>query len=72
MGRLKVFSGKEIFQILERRGFREVRRRESHVIMQKQIVRSTITVPVPDHKEIRTGTLMSIIRQSGVPHSEFE
>ena len=40
--------------------------------MQKQIGESTITVPVPDHKEIKKGTLMSIIRQSGVPREEFE
>jgi len=33
--------------------------------MQKQIEESTITVPVPDHKEIK-------IRQSGVPREEFE
>jgi predicted RNA binding protein YcfA (HicA-like mRNA interferase family) len=31
-----------------------------------------ITVPVPDHPEIRIGTLASIVRQSGVPRSEFE
>jgi len=29
-------------------------------------------VPVPDHKELKAGTLLSIIRQSGVPRSEFE
>ncbi|MDE0284881.1 MAG: type II toxin-antitoxin system HicA family toxin, partial [Gammaproteobacteria bacterium] len=33
---------------------------------------STVTVPVPDHKELRTGTLMSIIRQSELPRSLFE
>jgi predicted RNA binding protein YcfA (HicA-like mRNA interferase family) len=32
----------------------------------------TITVPVPDHKEIKRGTMMSIIRQSGIPKEEFE
>jgi predicted RNA binding protein YcfA (HicA-like mRNA interferase family) len=32
----------------------------------------TITVPVPDHKELRIGTLRAIIRQSGVPRAEFE
>jgi predicted RNA binding protein YcfA (HicA-like mRNA interferase family) len=32
----------------------------------------TITVAVPDHQELRIGTLRSIIRQSGVPRSEFE
>lgn len=32
----------------------------------------TITVPVPDHKEIRPGTLASIIRQSKLPRELFE
>ena len=32
----------------------------------------SITVPIPDYREIRIGTLMSIIRQSGVPKSVFE
>lgn len=32
----------------------------------------TLTVPVPDHKEIRIGTLLSIIRLPGVPRSNFE
>ncbi len=72
MVRLKIFSGKEVCRILERNGFREIRRKGSHVVMQKQIPGSTITVPVPDHKEIRTGTLMAIIRQSGVSRGEFE
>ena len=32
----------------------------------------TTTVPVPDHRELRTGTLMSIIRQSGLARAFFE
>jgi HicA toxin of bacterial toxin-antitoxin, len=40
--------------------------------MQKKIPSGTVTVPVPDHAEIRIGTLQSIIRQSGVARSEFE
>ncbi len=32
----------------------------------------TITVPVPDHREIKTGTLLGIIDQSGLPRSLFE
>jgi predicted RNA binding protein YcfA (HicA-like mRNA interferase family) len=34
--------------------------------MQKRLVGTTITVPVPDHRELATGTLLSIIRQSQV------
>jgi predicted RNA binding protein YcfA (HicA-like mRNA interferase family) len=40
--------------------------------MQKRTEQTTVTVPVPDHAEIRLGTLMSIIRQSGLPRTLFE
>lgn len=72
MGRLAVLSGKEVCKILARHGFEEVRRRGSHVVMQRRTPADTATVPVPDHNELRIGTLRSIIRQSGLPRSEFE
>ena len=72
MAKLRVLSGKEVCAILTKAGFEEVRRRGSHIVMQKKIPQGTITVPVPDHNEIRIGTLHSIIRQSGVPRGEFE
>jgi len=71
MGRLRVLSGREVCRILERHGFVEVRRRGSHVVMQRRTGEGTTTVPVPDHAELKTGTLLSIIRQSGVARSEF-
>jgi predicted RNA binding protein YcfA (HicA-like mRNA interferase family) len=72
LGKLRVLSGKAVCQILFQHGYAEVRRRGSHIVMQKIVTDSTITVPVPDHAEIRIGTLQSIIRQSGIPRSEFE
>lgn len=72
MRRLRVLSGKEVCQILERNEFNEVRRRGSHVIMQRKLPDTTITVPVPDHAELKLGTMQSIIRQSGVDRKEFE
>ena len=72
MGKLRVLSGKEACRILEKYGFREVRRRGSHIVMQKKVDDSTITVPIPNHPELRIGTLRSIIRQSVIPKSEFE
>ena len=72
MPKLRVLSGRAACEILARHGFREVRRRGSHVIMQRRAEDSTVTVPIPDHRELRIGTLQSIIRQSGVPRSEFE
>jgi len=40
--------------------------------MQLRLRETTVTVPVPDHGELRIGTLASIIRQSGLPRSLFE
>ncbi len=73
MPKLGVFSGQEVCRILERDGFICVRQRGSHAVMQSRTPDGgTVTVPVPLHKEIRTGTLLSIIRQSGIPRNAFE
>ena len=72
MGKLRNLSGREVCRILNEHGFAEVRRRGSHVVMQQRIEDSTVTVPVPIHDELKTGTLRSIIRQSGLPRSLFE
>ncbi|HEY3352224.1 MAG TPA: type II toxin-antitoxin system HicA family toxin [Polyangia bacterium] len=72
MGRLRVLSGREVCAILAQHEFVEVRRRGSHVVMQKRVEGTTVTVPVPDHAELRVGTLQSIIRQSGLPRALFE
>ena len=39
--------------------------------MQRCAEGGTRTVPVPDHSELRMGTLRSIIRQSEVPTAAF-
>lgn len=72
MGKLRPLSGKQVCAILVRHGFMEVRRRGSHIVMQKQGQGMTVTVPVPNHTELRIGTLQSIIRQSGLSRTEFE
>ena len=41
------------------------------MVMQHQFPGGTTTVPVPDHPELRTGTLQSIIRQSGLDKKLF-
>ncbi|HUV14288.1 MAG TPA: type II toxin-antitoxin system HicA family toxin [Acidobacteriota bacterium] len=61
-----------MIDILEENSFREVRRKGSHIVLQKRQEGSTITVVVPNHREIRVGTLASIIRQSLLSRSLFE
>lgn len=72
MGKFKILSGKEICKILNSHGFVQVRQKGSHIIMQKAEKGQTITVPVPNHSEIKIGTLQSIIRQSQIPRVYFE
>ncbi|HYU18537.1 MAG TPA: type II toxin-antitoxin system HicA family toxin [Chloroflexota bacterium] len=72
MARLRVLSGREVCEILAQHGFSEIRRRGSHIATQQRTADSTVTVPVPDHRELRIGTLQSIIRQSGLPRALFE
>ena len=65
-------SGREACAILAQHSFTQVRQRGDHIIMQKREGNTTTTVPVPDHKDLRIGTLASIVRQSGLPRSLFE
>ena len=72
MGRLRVLSGREVCRILQDHGFAEVRRRGSHIVMQRRDGVTSVTVPVPNHDTGALGTLGAIIRQSGVPRTAFE
>jgi predicted RNA binding protein YcfA (HicA-like mRNA interferase family) len=72
MPKLRILSGRDVSRILAQNGFVIVRQKGSHMIMQKKQGNSTLTVPVPDHAELKTGTLLGIIRQSGLPKSLFE
>ncbi len=72
MPRLRILSGADVCTLLAAHGFVEVRRRGSHVVMQRAAEDTTVTVVVPDHAEVRRGTLRSIIRQSGLPRTLFE
>jgi len=72
LNKLKVLSGKEVCKILSDNGFIQVRQKGSHILMQKKSESRTITVPVPNHAEIKIGTLQSIIRQSELPKTYFQ
>ncbi len=72
MGKLRVLSGQQVCDILAEHGFILVRQRGSHIVMQLRTEDSTISVTVPNHRELKQGTLRSIIRQSGLPRSLFE
>ena len=45
----------------------EVKQRGSHIATKKADAEGPVSVPLPDHRELRAATLMSIIRQSAAP-----
>jgi len=59
LGKLRVLSGEQVCAILAHHGFMAVRQRGSHIVMQKHLSDTTVTVPVPNHTELRIGTLQS-------------
>lgn len=71
MPKLPHLSGKEIIKALSHVGFQAVRQKGSHVILVKETKERKISTVVPLHKEVDTGTLIEIIRQSGLTRDDF-
>ena len=69
MPRLPVISGREAVQAFERAGWRVSRRESSHIILVKAGI--PIALSVPDHREVKRGTLRRLIRNAGLSMEEF-
>ena len=71
-GGLPVASGKKIVQALQRAGFITDRTVGSHHVLVHPGDRTrTVTVPVHGSRDLKPGTLRSIIRQAGFTVEEF-
>ena len=60
-------SGAEAIRALQKLGFVIARQKGSHVILR----RGSAGCVVPNHKEIKIGTLSSVLKQAGVSTDEF-
>jgi predicted RNA binding protein YcfA (HicA-like mRNA interferase family) len=69
MPRLPKVSGREAVAAFERAGFEVKRRRGSHIVMVKPGFAETLSVP--DHRQLRPGTLRALIRKAGLGVEEF-
>ena len=67
MPSLPHLSGAEIIRALERMGFARVRQRGSHVMLR----RGSAGCVVPDHREVKIGTLSGVLKQAGVSAEDF-
>jgi predicted RNA binding protein YcfA (HicA-like mRNA interferase family) len=69
MASVPVVSGREAVRIFESLGWQFVRQSASHIILVKE--GETVTLSVPDHREVAKGTLRSLIRAAGLTVQEF-
>nr|VFK12279.1 MAG: Predicted RNA binding protein YcfA, dsRBD-like fold, HicA-like mRNA interferase family [Candidatus Kentron sp. LPFa] len=67
MPKLPVVSGAEVVLALERLGFAVARQRGSHIVLR----RGSSGCVVPNHRELKIGTLSGILKQAGVSADEF-
>jgi predicted RNA binding protein YcfA (HicA-like mRNA interferase family) len=67
MPSLPIVSGAKAISALERLGFAVVRQRGSHIILRK----GSYGCVVPNHGELKVGTLRGILKQAGVSPDEF-
>ena len=73
MPKLPALSGAEIIKILERKGYVQVRTRGSHVrLCPPDFLPEAKKVTVPLHKQLKTGTLSSIMKDAGLTPEDLK
>jgi len=61
-------SGKDIVRALEKLGFQVARQPESHIMMK----RGGKGCVVPNHKEVKVGTVNGVLRQAEISADDFQ
>ncbi|MBK8537112.1 MAG: type II toxin-antitoxin system HicA family toxin [Candidatus Competibacteraceae bacterium] len=67
MPSLPVVSGAEAIRALQRLGFVVMRQQGSHIVLR----RGSQGCVVPNHRELKVGTLAGLLKQGGVSSNEF-
>lgn len=67
MPKLPRISGAETVRALERLGFVVGRQKGSHIILR----RGSMGCVVPNHRDIKVGTLSGVLKQAGISAEEF-
>ena len=69
MPQLPIISGWEAVRAFDKAGWKISRREGSHIILVK--VGVPVTLSIPAHREVKRGTLRSLIRKAGLSVDEF-
>ncbi|PPD40219.1 MAG: hypothetical protein CTY16_17945 [Methylobacter sp.] len=64
---LPIVSGTEAIRALQRLGFAVIRQKGGHIVLR----RSSQGCVVPNHREIKVGTLAGVLKQAGVSVDDF-
>jgi predicted RNA binding protein YcfA (HicA-like mRNA interferase family) len=70
--KLEKISGKDCVKILcNRFGFKIIRQRGSHIILRKEMPEGAVGTVVPNHSELKVGTLKGILELAKVKEEAF-
>ena len=69
--RLPSLKGKEVIRALKKAGFIDRRSTGKHLILRHPLTGRLIPIPIHGGKDIKRGTLFSIIKQAGLNIEEF-
>lgn len=67
MPKLPRVSGADVVKALGRLGFVVARQRGSHIVLRRE----SSGCVVPNHRELKTGTLAGVLKQAGVSIEDF-
>lgn len=69
---LKKISGKDCVKILcNKFGFTVARQRGSHIVLRKETPEGAVGTVVPNHKELKVGTLKWLLELAKVDEEQF-
>jgi predicted RNA binding protein YcfA (HicA-like mRNA interferase family) len=70
--RLKTLSGKACIKILcNKFGFKIMRQKGSHIVLRKDTPEGSVGTVVPNHQELKIGTLKGILELAKVSEEDF-
>ena len=69
--KLPLISSDKLLRILSKKGFSITRQKGSHISLHKRGEGKILLVVVPRRRQIKKGTLISILRQAGLTRDEF-
>ena len=71
MTKLPSLSYKKLINILQKDGWVVVRQRDSHIRLHKRLLKETLKITIPAHKQIKRSTLSHILKQARISNEKL-